>query len=250
MTAVAVQKPATSPAKVLSGMLDRTMPVIADVVADGYDAKRLLRMAVLSAEKNPDIYTCAPSSVIAAVVEAARLGLDVGGVTGEAYLIPVRNRAKGTTECQLRVGYKGLIRLAERGRVHHIQAEVVYSLDDFNFYRDEKGDHFKHIPCREQNRGEVTGCYAYALFDNGIVQFEWMPKVEIDTIRARSMAEGGPWSTDYAEMAKKTVIIRLSKDLPISVHAKRAAEIESRAEAGHSMQFDEASGETYTEQPA
>jgi hypothetical protein len=45
-----------------------------------------------------------------------------------------------------------------------------------------------------------------------------MTKAEVDAIRKRSRAgSSGPWVTDYAEMARKTVVRRLAKYLPLSV---------------------------------
>ena len=45
-----------------------------------------------------------------------------------------------------------------------------------------------------------------------------MPRAEIDKHRAFSRAtrEDSPWKQHYAEMAKKTTLIRLSKMLPIA----------------------------------
>jgi hypothetical protein len=63
-----------------------------------------------------------------------------------------------------------------------------------------------------------------------------MGKAEIDRIRKRSKASGdGPWVTDYAEMAKKTVIKRHVKLAPLSVEFARAVALEDRAMAGESQ---------------
>jgi len=52
-----------------------------------------------------------------------------------------------------------------------------------------------------------------------------MTKAEIEAIRNRSRAgKSGPWVTDFAEMAKKTVVRRLSKMLPLSSEIMRHVE--------------------------
>jgi recombination protein RecT len=54
-------------------------------------------------------------------------------------------------------------------------------------------------------------------FKDGTKQSDVMTLAEINAVRKRSRAGGeGPWVTDYAEMAKKTVFRRLSKWLTLS----------------------------------
>lgn len=226
----------------LAVLLEKHSGMIQDVLAEGYDYKKLLRMAVLAAEKAPKLYECSPTSMLAAVTEAARLGLDVGGSTGEAYLIPRKGKVT------LSIGYKGLIRLAERGgKVYRERAEVVYEKDEFTLRRDETGDHFTHIPLLDGDRGEVRGAYGVAYFTNGAVQFEWMNLAELEAIHARSeAASDGPWITDPEEMYKKTVIIRLNKDLPLSPDALRASAIANEVRGGKVFELSE-NGEIITE---
>jgi recombination protein RecT len=62
---------------------------------------------------------------------------------------------------------------------------------------------------------------------DGGVQFEVMSRSEIDGIRSRSKSSGsGPWVTDYPEMARKTVLRRLCKYLPMSSELASAMESE------------------------
>jgi recombinational DNA repair protein RecT len=83
---------------------------------------------------------------------------------------------------------------------------------------------------KEADRGELRFVYAVAKLKDGGTQFDVMSKVEIDKIRARSKAGNfGPWKTDYDEMAKKTVIRRLFKYLPVSVEMQRAVGLDEHA---------------------
>jgi recombinational DNA repair protein RecT len=68
------------------------------------------------------------------------------------------------------------------------------------------------------DRGETQLYYAVARFKGGeINDFEIMTPSEIEAIRKRSKAKDkGPWVTDFDEMAKKTVLKRLLKRLPMS----------------------------------
>lgn len=60
-----------------------------------------------------------------------------------------------------------------------------------------------------------------------------MSKADVDKVRATSKASGnGPWVTHYEEMAKKTVIRRLFKYLPVSIELQTAVTLDERADAG------------------
>jgi len=66
----------------------------------------------------------------------------------------------------------------------------------------------------------------------GGIQYDMMVKSEIDAIRKRSKSgEFGPWVSDYGEMARKTVIRRLFKYLPVSVEMTRVMEIDAGVDA-------------------
>ena len=52
---------------------------------------------------------------------------------------------------------------------------------------------------------------------------EVMSYDEIEAVRSRSKAaKSGPWVTDWEEMARKTVVRRGSKYLPLSIESQRA----------------------------
>ena len=74
-------------------------------------------------------------------------------------------------------------------------------------------------------RGELIGSYSVAVLKDGTKSYEVMSMSEIRAIRDRSVAwtafkngkiKSTPWGTDEAEMARKTVAKRHSKQLPSS----------------------------------
>ena len=66
------------------------------------EARRYGRMLLTALTNNPDLERCTPQSFCGAMMQAAQLGLEPNTPTGEAYLIPYKNR--GVTECQLQIG--------------------------------------------------------------------------------------------------------------------------------------------------
>ena len=90
--------------------------------------ERFTRMALSAINNTPELADCTPMSFIAALMNAAQLGLEPNTPLGQAYLIPYKNR--GVLECQFQLGYKGLIDLAYRtGQIQVVQAQTVREFD-------------------------------------------------------------------------------------------------------------------------
>lgn len=68
------------------------------------------------------------------------------------------------------------------------------------------------------------------------MQFEVMNRAEIEAVRSQSKAgTRGPWVSHWDEMAKKTVIRRLFKLLPVSIEAHRAVEVDEKTDRGEAI---------------
>ncbi len=203
-------------------------------------ADRLARIAATEVRKVPKLAQCDQTSFLGAIMQCAQLGLEPGSALGHAYLIPFDKNKKidgqwvtVSTEVQFIIGYRGMIDLARRsGQIISISARTVYENDNFT-YQFGLHEDLKHIPAIGSERGELTYVYAVAKLKDGGLQFEVMSKYEIDLIRAQSKASGsGPWVSHYEEMAKKTVIRRLFKYLPVSIEMTRAVIADESADAG------------------
>lgn len=83
----------------------------------------------------------------------------------------------------------------------------------------------------------VVAVYAVATLKGGERQFEVMDLDQINAIRNRNGTRNGPWATDFAEMARKTVVRRLCKSLPLST--ERDAAIVGALEAQRRVENDE-----------
>ena len=124
-------------------------------------------------------------------------------------------------ECTLIFDYKGLIELARRsGEISIFRAELVCENDDFSYNKSEVT---RHIIDFKKPRGSVYAVYSYVRFTNNTEDYEVMTKEEVKAIEGRSKAKSsGPWVTDWNEMAKKTVIRRHAKRLPLSAEFRDA----------------------------
>ncbi len=204
-------------------------------------ADRLLRVAMTTIRHNRKLLDCTLESLLAAVMGCAQLGLEPEPFLGQAYLVPFNNKVKignreeWRMEAKLVPGYRGYIALARRsGEVQSVTSQVVYTNDKFQM---EYGleDILKHAPS-DGDRGNPKGAYVIFRYKDGSHSFDYMSVPDIEKVRARSKAkDSGPWVTDWDEMAKKTVIRRHIKLVPLSIEMATAAAAEEKAFAGESQ---------------
>lgn len=96
---------------ILENQLKPLAPRLEMVLDKRVSSARLMQTIVLSCERLPKLLECDRQSLFNSAMSAAVLGLEVDGVTGQAYLIPFKGRA------QLVVGYKGYNTLAARSGI-------------------------------------------------------------------------------------------------------------------------------------
>jgi len=188
---------------------------------------------------NTDLMDMDTGEVFREVSKAAALGLYLDQQLGEAYIIVGYDGKLKRKAPQLRVGYRGLVKLARQsGEVAQIYAHEVCKNDKFSC---EMGTHkaLDHKPDVFGERGPIIGYYAVVKYRDGTDDFEPMALADVLAIRDRSDAykaykadkvKSTPWSTDEVEMSKKTVVRRLTKRLPQSPELAEAIKIEDRAE--------------------
>lgn len=206
------------------------------------NADRMLRIVTTELRKTPALGQCDPISLFGAVIQAAQLGLEPNASLGHCYLLPFNKKGSSTPDVQLIIGYKGMIDLARRsGQIISLSARAVYANDEFSYEYglDEK---LHHKPCVNEDKGALIFVYAVAKLKDGGVQFEVMSKADIDGIRKQSKSGGSaysPWATHYDEMAKKSVVRRLFKYLPISIELQTAVTVDENGDAGK-LSYDNA----------
>lgn len=188
-------------------------------------AERMVKVALGAWGRSETLRECTQASIVKSVVVAAELGLEAGGILGEAYLVPFNNKIKDggrdiwVKEAQLITGYRGLIKLARQsGEVSSVTAQVVYTNDTYDV---ELGldPRVLHKPNLTGDRGDMLFAYAGVVLKDGGHQLDVMTRSDIEKIRMRSQTgkkNTGPWAHDTAEMWRKTVLRRLMKYCPLS----------------------------------
>lgn len=179
---------------------------------------REMSFALQAVNSNDYLAKSTPASVAKCVVNIAFTGLSLNPVLKYAYITP--RRVNNQVEAILMPSYIGLCKLiTDAGSVRNIYAYLVHEGDEFEpVFGTELG--LIHKP---KFGDKVTHAYAVAVLNDGSKQFEVMTVADINEIRERSdgyksfkagKAKSCIWVSDYGEMAKKTVIKRLTKYLP------------------------------------
>ncbi len=211
----------------MPALLREMTPQLDRVVAQTVGGDHFARVCLTVLKKTPKLMSCSPPSVLGGFMELAQLGL-MPGVNGQAWLIPYGNTATVV------IGYQGFVDLAYRsGQVASINADVVYAGDSFEW---QKGlsPKLNHTPSlRNKDPEQITHAWCVIKTTLGGEVFDVMSRDEIDSIKARSRSgRSGPWVTDYARMAMKTVVRRVVKLAPSSAEFRRAVALDEQAEGG------------------
>lgn len=194
---------------------------------------------------NAQLQECQPLTIMFAALKATALNLPLENSLGMAYCIPYKDNKKGITVAQFQLGYKGFKQLALRSG----QFAVIPNATDikegelvgrnrltgeckFEFIEDDA----------ERAKAKTIGYASYFKLTNGAESTFYMSVEEIEahalrysqTYRSKTdyVKKSSKWTTDFDDMAKKTVIkLNLSKNAPLSV------EMQDAIKADQSVQF-------------
>jgi recombination protein RecT len=230
--------------------------------------ERLLKIVINCLRKVPALGQCDKQSFLGAVMTLASLELEPNTPQGHAYLIPYQKRGKDPqtgkwgvvgTECQLVIGYRGLIELAYRNpNIVSLRAHAIHQNDKFEYFEDYDA-HLRWQPAMT-DRGPLIGAYAIARYRTAAGAEATLacvlPLEEVHKARSKSEtynflvkqaaeADSGwkkesaekklaetPWVMWEDDMAAKTAIRKLSKVLPIGGNFASAAAADEAAESG------------------
>lgn len=226
---VTLQESAAMWKEVLYSRIDELQAALPKHVSAPY----LIRTVLTSAQRTPKLLGCTPASMYRAVLQCAQLGLVPDSVLGLIYLTPRYSKHSKAMEVSVIPGYIGLMQLARRsGEITVCEAHEVFPSDKFE-YQAGTDQYLHHIPAHAGDE-ELTFVWALArIRGESHPQFQVLDREQVEASRKRSgTPDEGPWVTDYVAMAKKTVLRRLCKYLPVSTELMTAVALDERAEAG------------------
>lgn len=198
--------------KGLSAAFERQLPTLEGMLPDHLknQAKRFVKVAMMTFSKKDELQKCTPSSFLWAVFEAASYGFAIDGRLFHA--VSRRNPKKGCLEAQCMPDYKGLIAAGKRaGLIRHADAELICANDHFRHGKNGGENVLEHTYEINADRGPVIGAFARVWLPDGMWDYELMSLAELQKVADKSSYKAGPWTTDTGEMQKKTVLRRILK---------------------------------------
>lgn len=228
----------------IADMIRAIEPEIKKALPTVMTPERFTRIALSALNTTPKLAECSQMSFLAALMNAAQLGLEVNTPLGQAYLVPYNN--KGRMECQFQIGYKGLLGLAYRNNeLQTIQAHVVYENDVFE-YELGLNSRLVHKPAL-YDRGKASCYYALYKLKNGGYGFEVMSRADIEQYAQKYSKTSGsaysPWKDNFDSMAKKTVIKQLLKYAPLRTDIEKAISLDESIKTRISEDMSEVENE-------
>jgi recombination protein RecT len=205
--------------------LQRMAKEFESVLPPQIPAERFVRTAITAVQQNPELLRTERRSLMGACMKAAQDALLLDG--REAALVIYKNKA------QYMPMVAGILKkVRQSGQISTIAAHVVYERDDFDYQLGDEERIF-HKPNILQDRGKPVAVYCIARTVDGGAFREVMSTAQVEKIRARAPGgQKGPWVTDWDEMARKTVVRRLSKYLPSSTDIDQVLQRDIEADGG------------------
>tara|TARA_R110002051_G_scaffold248347_1_gene307902 strand:- start:687 stop:1496 length:810 start_codon:yes stop_codon:yes gene_type:complete len=212
-------KSITAGEKSIYSMIKSRKDLYGEILPDPNSAGRFVQAALTAVKMDAKLQQCTVDSLLKAISEAARYGLEPNSPLSEAALVPYGNKVEFIIE------YRGLLKLAwNSGMVISIDYDKVCANDKFEYSKgfDSK---FVHVPLFGGPRGKPIAYYSIAEMRGGGKVMTIMSKEEIiehGLQHSKSFSsKSSPWQTNFDAMAIKTVIRQMvDKKLPKSTTAE------------------------------
>lgn len=188
--------------------IEKMSPQFKAALPSHVPVERFVRTTLTAIQTNPQLMQADRRTLFAAATKAAQMGLMPDGREGA--IVTFKDQAQWMP---MVAGIMKLVR--NSGEISTWSVQAVYENDQFDFCLGDD-EHITHKPTLA-SRGKMIAVYSIVTMKDGEKSREVMSVEDVEAIRRRSRSgQSGPWVTDFAEMAKKTVVRRHAKRLPLS----------------------------------
>lgn len=205
---------------VIRDRLQKLDPELKTALPKHIPVERFRRVAITAIQRNPELALADQKSLFGACMTAAQDGLLPDGREAALVVFKTKIKRDGQEQYIQQVQYLPMVagirkRIYQSGEIRGLTARAAYQNDEFD-YAYGLNEFLEHKPCR-LNRGPLIAAYAIVTYKDGSKEFDVMEIPDIEKVRyASRRPDSGPWKDWYDEMAKKSVIRRLGKGLPLS----------------------------------
>uniref|UniRef100_UPI003C770B2F recombinase RecT n=1 Tax=Roseomonas chloroacetimidivorans TaxID=1766656 RepID=UPI003C770B2F len=211
-----------APQEVLKKQLQQMGPALQGALPSNVPLEKFRNVVLTAANQNADLLAADRRSLLGACIKCASDGLIPDGREAALVIFNTKIKRDGKEEWVKAVQYMPMMvgvlkRARNSGQIAGISVQVVHKNDEFVQRPDDFDKPLTHRPPPlGEDRGEPIGAYAMAKLTDGTIMAEVMSKAEIEAVRKVSRSKDfGPWKDWWDQMARKTVLRRLSKYLPM-----------------------------------
>lgn len=244
MNQVATQNQQPSQLAVFHQEMEKRKVSFAEALPAHIKPEKFLGTIMTVITSNPDLLKADRRSLITACMKSAQDGLVPDG--REAALVKFNTRqkdAQGKWSSVALVQYMPMVyglrkKILQSGEIKDIQTGIVYRQEieaGLFIYEEGVNRQLMHRPMLDPDfdpsDDDIAAAYSVAVFEDGSHSYEVMPRREINKVRQASQTGAvgrtkynsnetippkGPWVDWFSEMARKSVMRRHSKTLPMS----------------------------------
>lgn len=208
-TAVAESKPQT-----FTEMMTTTLTEVKDALPSDFSIPRFVQNAVSLLNNNKPLAQYAKTYGFGRIKQGLLLGAYLGldSLNQEFHLIPYGS------ELNFQKDYRGARKLIMKYSIRPVKDVYAMLIREGDFLEEVvdmgvRNVNFKPLPL---NRGKTIGSFAVVLYEDGGVAYDVMNIDELEATRKKSKAANAmAWKDFPGEMQKKTVLHRLSKQIPL-----------------------------------
>lgn len=203
-------------------------------------AEKFQRTVLTAIQADPELLAADRRSLLTSCMKAAQDGLLPDKREAALIVFKTRQQIDGQWQTVKLVSYMPMVyglrkKILQSGEVRDIHASVIYRQEiEAGLFVYEEGTErmLRHKPLLdpgfEPTDDDIAAAYSVATLTDGSMVFEVMRRADINKVRQASQTgalfdrngkprePSGPWVDWFAEMAKKTVVRRHSKTLPMS----------------------------------
>ena len=215
----------TKPQDVLRTQLTRMSGEFKTALPSHITAEKFARVIMTACQQTPELLAADRRSLLMAATKCATDGLLPDGREAAFVIFSTKQKVKrhdGTEYDEwlklvqympMRAGVQK--RAYNTGHVTSLQGHIIHENDHFVWHQGTE-EKLEHRPLFPGDRGKPVGAYAVAKIKGSNEPiFRVMDLARIEKARSVSKSKNGPaWSQWWDEMAIKTVLRNLAKDLP------------------------------------
>lgn len=235
-TGAATAEQARNPYEQLKRQLETSKAEFLPLLGTPNNVDRFIRVVLNAVLANPDLLAADRRSLIASCMKSAQDGLLPDGRDAVLNIYNVNAARRGDPPQWVKmVQYlpmvQGMVKkLYEAGDITYIDAAAAFEADHFKYRRGDD-PRIEHEPSADDKPGPIIAAYAVAKLKNGEIKREVMFKRDLEAVKAASKAtsESSPWNKWPDQMAIKSVLKRIVKQLPRAEAFERIEQADNEA---------------------